>query len=135
MGRRTRTLLPTHTKLLKPQLDSETEAKLAQRNQKQELQYNKKSQRLPPIQPGRAIRMKLPGDTQWSLGSCIQALPNRSYEVEVVGRHYRHDRRQLRTTAEAPPHTRLEDLPNNDANEIDVTSTVNSQETTQPTRR
>ena len=30
MGRRTRTLLPTHTKLLKSQLDSETEAKLAQ---------------------------------------------------------------------------------------------------------
>ena len=35
MVRRTRTLLPTHTKLLKPQLDSETEAKLAQRKQKQ----------------------------------------------------------------------------------------------------
>ena len=52
MGRRTRTLLPTHTKLLKPQLDSETEAKLAQRKQKQELQYNKKIQPLLPIQPG-----------------------------------------------------------------------------------
>ena len=78
MGKRTRTLLPTHTKLLKPQLDSATEAKLAQRKQKQELQYNKKSQRLPPIQPGRAIRMTLSSDTQWSLGSCIQALPNRS---------------------------------------------------------
>ena len=36
MGRRTRTLLPTHTKLLKPQLDSKTEAKLAQHKQKQE---------------------------------------------------------------------------------------------------
>ena len=47
MGRRTRTLLPTHPKLLKLQLDSETEAKLAQRKQKQELQYNKKSQLLP----------------------------------------------------------------------------------------
>ena len=131
MGRRTRTRLPTHTKLLKPQLDSETEAKLAQRKQKQELQYNKKSQPLLPIQPGRAIRKKLPGDTKWSLGSCVKALPNRSYEVEVAGRRYRRKRRQLRTTADAPPHTTLEDLPNNDA---DVTSPVNRQETTQPTR-
>ena len=130
MGRRTRTLLPTHTKLLKSQLDSETEAKLAQPKQKQELQYNKKSQTLPPIQPGQAIRMKLPGNTKWSLGSCVKALPNRSYEVEVTGRRYHCNRCQLRM-AETPPHTTLEDLPNNDA---DVTSPVNSQETTQPTR-
>ena len=81
MGRRTRTLLLTHTKLLKSQLDSETEAKLAQPKQKQELQHNKKSQPLPPIQPGQAIRMKLPGDPKWSLGSCVKALPNHSYEV------------------------------------------------------
>ena len=32
-------------------------------------------------------------------------------------------------------HSTLKDLPNNDANEIDETSPVNSQETTQPTRR
>ena len=75
--------------------------------------------------------MKLPGDTKWSLGSCVKALPNRSYEVEVAGRRYRRNRRKLRTTTEAPPHTTLEDPPNNDA---DVTSPVNSQETTQPTR-
>ena len=132
MGRRTRTLPPTHTKLLKPQLDCETEAKLVQGKQKQELQYNKKSQPLPPIQPGQAIRMKLPGDTKWSPGSCVKALPNRSYKVEVTCHHYHRNRCQLRTTAEAPPHTTLEDLPNNDANEIDVRSPVNTQETTQP---
>ena len=51
--------------------------------------------------------------------------------MEVAGRRYRRKRRQLRTTAKAPPHTTLEDLPNNDA---DVTSAVNSHETTQPTR-
>ena len=97
---------------------------------KQELQYNKKSQPLPPIQPGQAIRMKLPGNRKWSLGSCVEALPNCSYEVEVTGRCYHRNRRQLRT-AETPPHTTLEDLPNND---VDVTSPINSQETTQPTR-
>ena len=132
LGRRTRRLLLTHTKLLEPQLDSETGATLAQRKQKQESQYNKKSKPLRPIQPGRAIRMKLPGGTKWSLGSCVKALPNCSYKVEVAGCCYRHNSRQLRTTVEAPPHTTLEDLPNNDAV---VTSPVSSQETTQPTHR
>ena len=46
--------------------------------------------------------MKLRGDDKWSLGSCVKALPNRSYEVEVAGRR-RQNRRQLRMTAEAPP--------------------------------
>lgn len=71
--------------------------------------YNAKSRPLTPLQPDQAIRMKLPGDTKWSLGSCVNALPNRSYEVEVAGRRYRRNRRQLRTTAEIPPSPSLED--------------------------
>jgi len=67
MGRRTRTLLAAHTKLLEPKVDSQTEDKLAKRKATQEQRYNKKSQPLTPLQPGRAIRMKLPGDTKWSL--------------------------------------------------------------------
>lgn len=81
---------------------------------------------------GQVIRMKLPGVTKWSPGSCVKALPNHSYEVEVTGRLYRRNRCQLGTTAEVPPHTTLEDLPNNDANEIDVRSPIKSQKTTQP---
>ena len=103
MGRRT--LLPTHTRLLEPKVDSQTGDKLAKRKAIQEQRYNKKSQPIAPLQPGRAIRMKLPGDTKWSLGSCVKILPNRSYEVEVAGRRYRRNRRQLRTTAETPPST------------------------------
>ena len=62
MGRRTRTLLPTHPKLLKPEVDTQTEDKLAHRKQMQAERYNKKSQPLPLLQSGAAIRMKLPGD-------------------------------------------------------------------------
>ena len=114
MGRRTRTLLPTHTKLLEPKVDSQTEDKLAKRKATQEQRYNTKSQPLTPLQPGRAIRTKLPGDTKWSLGRCVKTLPNRSYEVEVAGRRYRRNRRQLRTTAETPPPPSVEqDLPHN----------------------
>ena len=62
-----------------------------------------------PLQPDQAIRMKLLGDTKWSLGSCVKTLPNRSYEVEVAGRRYRRNRRHLRTTAEIPPSPSLEE--------------------------
>ena len=109
MGRRTRTLLPTHTKLLEPKVDSQTGDKLAKRKALQEQRYNSKSQPLTPLQPGQAIRMKLPGETKWSLGSCVKILPNRSYEVEVASRHYRRNRRQLRTTAETPPPPSVEE--------------------------
>ena len=47
--------------------------------------------------------MKLPGDNKWSLGSCVKDLPNQSYEVEVAGCQYHHNRYHLRATAEAPP--------------------------------
>ena len=83
MGRRTRTLLPAHIRLLELKVDSQTGDKSAKRKAIQEQRYNTKSQPLALLQPGRAIRMKLPGDTKWSLGSCVKILPNRSYEVDV----------------------------------------------------
>ena len=114
MGRGTQMLLPTHTKLLEPKVDSQTADKLAKRKAMQEQRYNMKSQPLTPLQPGRAIRMKLPGDTKWSLGSCVKIFPNRLYEVEVANRRYRHNRHHLRTTAETPPPPSVEqDLPHN----------------------
>jgi len=69
----------------------------------QEQRSNKKHKPLPPLQPGGAIRMKLPGDNKWSLGSCVKDVPNQSYEVEVAGCQYHHNRYHLRATAEAPP--------------------------------
>lgn len=83
MGRRTRTLLPAHIRLLELKVDSQTGDKSAKRKAIQEQRYNTKSQPLALLQPGRAIRIKLPGDTKWSLGSCVKILPNRSYEVDV----------------------------------------------------
>ena len=94
MGRRTRILLPTHTKLLEPKVDHQTSDKLAKQKAIQKERYNAKSRPLTPLHPDQAIRMKLPGDTKWSLGSCVKALPNHSYEGEVAGRRYRRNRRQ-----------------------------------------
>ena len=65
----------------------------------------------PPLKTGDAIRMKLPGEKTWALGHCTRPLGRRSYEVEVEGRRYRRNRRQVRSTFESPP------VPSNPADE------------------
>ena len=101
MGRRTRTLLPTHQNLLSA--EKETKKKLEDAKAKQAKSYNKKCQSLKPLQQGSAIRMRLPADKHWSLGTCVRSLNNRSHEVEVCGKRYRRNRRHLRATNESPP--------------------------------
>jgi hypothetical protein len=101
MGRRTRTLLPIHHNLL--ETDKGTKTKLETRKTKQGKWYNKKCRALAALQQGSAIRMRLPADKHWSLGTCIRALNNRSYEVEVRGKRYRRNRRHLRVTKEMAP--------------------------------
>ena len=98
MGRRTRTLLPTHQNLLTA--EKETKKKLEDAKAKQAKSYNNKCQSLKPLQEGSAIRMRLPDDKHWSLGTCIRSLNNRSYEVKVCGKRYRRNRRHLRATKE-----------------------------------
>ena len=102
MGRRTRTLLPTLIKLLEQKVEHQTSDKLAKQKAIQEERYYTKSRPLMPSEADQAIRMKLPGDTKWSLGSCVKTLSNHSYEVKVAGRRYCRDMRHLRTTAEIP---------------------------------
>ena len=123
MGRRTRTLLPTHQNLLKPGTDPDTAKKLADRKAQQTCRYNLKSHPLVPLRRTQTIRMKLPGEQKWSLGTCTRVLDNRSYEVEVAGRRYRRNRRQLRVSVEPPPPLarHVEDLPQPTPNETQTT--------------
>ncbi|XP_028406774.1 uncharacterized protein K02A2.6-like [Dendronephthya gigantea] len=103
MGRRTRTLLPTHKNLLKQPISESTRDKLVARKSRQIHHYNKTHQPLQPLKKGQAIRMKLPNATKWTLRTCTRVLDNRSYEVDVSGRMYRRNRRQLRASQERPP--------------------------------
>ena len=98
-GRRTWTLLPTHTKLLEPKVYHQTRDKLAKQKAIQKEPCNTKNRLLMPLQSDQAIRIKLPGNTKWSLGSCAKTLPNHSYEVEVAGRRCCQNRCHPRTTA------------------------------------
>ncbi|KAK2556143.1 Uncharacterized protein P5673_021722 [Acropora cervicornis] len=104
MGRRTHTLLPTAENLLQPNSDLKTTARsLAARKRQQCKQYNCGTKNVVPLKVGEVIRMKLPGEQKWSLGRCSRLLGRRSYEVEVDGRCFRRNRRQLRSTLESSP--------------------------------
>ena len=135
MGRRTRTLLPTHQSLLKTPEQNGTKKKLENRKAKQVRLYNKKCKPLEPLQSGCAIRMKLPGDNRWSLGTCVRALDNRSFEVEVCGRRYRRNRRHLRATKEMapPPNAKDSQIELSEPIETDLTPSLPVVEHTTPT--
>ena len=91
-GFRTQTLLPTHENLLIHPSHKDTATKLSDRKSRQVRQYNKKCRPLEPLKCGQTIRMRLPGRQKWTLGTCTRVLKNRSYQVEVCGRHYRRNR-------------------------------------------
>ena len=65
---------------------------------------------LDPLRCGEAIRMRLPGKQEWTLGTCTRVLRNRSYEVEVCGRRYSWNRCQSRSPPEIPPPISSQDL-------------------------
>ena len=55
MGRRTRTLLPTHHNLLKPRVAEETNRQLENRKKTQKRTYDKRSHPLPPLKLGQQL--------------------------------------------------------------------------------
>ena len=70
--------------------------------------------------------MKLPGEKQWSQAVVSPKIAPRSYKVEVNGRFYRRNRKQLRCTKEP-----LQESPY-EMDEDDLTTSNNPPEQTQP---
>ena len=103
MSRRTRTLLPTATRLLKPQVVEGVAEKIKLRRQKAKQSYDRGSKELPELKVGQPVRVKpspSQGNKKWQLGTCLQQVAPRSYIVDVNGREYRRNRKFLRTTQE-----------------------------------
>ena len=121
MSRRTRTLLPTTTSLMKPK--SETHRmKLKSKQTKMKQLYDKTARDMKPLCIGDTVRIqpKKLGDRLWEKATVRRSLGNRSYEVKTREATYRRNRVQLRKTRE-PPEVELEDFfPNNAAPEPDV---------------
>jgi hypothetical protein len=132
MGRRTRTLLPTHQSLLKPREQNGTKKKLGNRKAKQVRLCNKKCKPLEPLQSGCAIKIKLPGDNRWSLGTCVRALDNPSFEVEVCGRRYRRHLRATKVMA-PPPNAKDSQIEPSEPIETDLTPSLPVVEHSTPT--
>ena len=110
-GRRTRTRLPVTKSLLVPQVISDVPEMIKFRKQKQKFYYDRHSHELPALHDGDAVRMRLPGENEWSLGRVIGEEGPRSFRVNVNGKHYRRNRRWLRATPEeVEPTVTIQDL-------------------------
>ena len=101
MSRRTRTLLPTTSNLLTPDLVPKTLLKKAAKysKERQAHYYNKGAKELPILHEGDRVRMKpfVKGQTSWSSATVTRRLDERSYEVETeTGSALRRNRIYLR---------------------------------------
>ena len=95
-GRHCKTLLPTHSILLKPQYATEKDAQaINKQKQRQQQYYDVHSRPLKPLIPGDTVRMRLPGESTWSPGVCTGLVGSRSYEVKVGERTFVRNRHHL----------------------------------------
>ncbi|KAK3083531.1 hypothetical protein FSP39_024806 [Pinctada imbricata] len=100
MSRRTRHSLPTSKQLIQPKVVENVPRLLKQKNQKSKTQYDEHAKDLSNLVIGQRIRMKsLPSEPnkKWQFGNVVEEAGKRSY---IVGKHYRRNRRDLRTTHE-----------------------------------
>ena len=110
-ARRKRTRLQVTKSLLVPQVISDVPEKIKSRKQKQKFYYDRHSHELPTLHEGDAVRMRLPGENEWSLGRVIGEEGPRSFWVDVNGKHYRRNRKWLRATPEeVEPTVTIQDL-------------------------
>jgi hypothetical protein len=102
-GRRTKTLLPTPTKLLETSGAQNITDKLGRNKSKQEYYYNKGTKELVPLEPGDSVRIKpSAGRKRWVKAEVDSQVNIRSYNVTTEqGQTYRRNRRHLRLTPEA----------------------------------
>ena len=104
MGRRCKTLLPTTTALLQPRFSTEDDYReVIARKEKQRYYYDRTAHQLPPLRQGDSVRIRRPGQTTWSPGTCQGEVAPRSYEVLVDNAVYRRNRRDILLTSEPTP--------------------------------
>ena len=88
--------IPVSGTLLQPRhsTEGETRAMMGMKRRQQHF-YDKHTKPLQPIEPGQTVRMKLPGNSTWTAGTCIGEVGPRSYKVLIGDSIYRRNRRQL----------------------------------------
>ena len=104
-GRRTKTLLPTSSRLLKPKIPEDVDQKLKLQKAKQSINYNQGARELDDLHPGDIVRLQPLGsigkDKQWAQARVEAQVDIRSYQVRTEdGRVFRRNRKHLRRTRE-----------------------------------
>ncbi|XP_063954061.1 uncharacterized protein K02A2.6-like [Lytechinus pictus] len=102
MGRRTRTLLPTSTRLLAPDRNPQADLERLKESQKRQAKYfNRDTRKLKDLSPGAIVRVKpFNNDKKWKKSVIRKKLEDRSYEVRCEGQVLRRNREHLRATSE-----------------------------------
>ncbi|XP_048745965.2 uncharacterized protein K02A2.6-like [Ostrea edulis] len=124
MARRTRTLLPIKTELLKPALTPNVKERLRERKHRSAFYYNRTAKDLPEIKSGETVRIRPFGhEKNWTKAKVNEKVNIRSYQVITEdGRLYRRNRKHLRCTNE----------PFVENNEVVTDKTVSTAENTPP---
>jgi hypothetical protein len=101
-GSRTRTPLPTTSRLLSTPTAPAAAAALTASKEKQALYHNKGTRKRAPLNVGQTVRIRFADDT-WRKTQIIEQLPHRSYNVQLEnGTVRRRNSRHIRSTNEPP---------------------------------
>jgi len=102
MGRRTRSILPTRTTLLKPKYDNlKIKEQLQNKQRKQKVLFDKSSKSLPDLKPDDVVRIHNEKTETWEPAQVVSKREEpRSFIVRTSHRSYGRNRRDLLKTQE-----------------------------------
>ena len=122
LSRRTRTLLPVKSSLLKPKV-IQVEQALINNQLRQCSYYNRSAKDLDALQPGENVRVQpFEPHTTWRLGKVKEPVDFRSYKIELdSGAILRRNRRHLRRAHRIPQ-----------ANPVDIETDSQAQNDSEP---
>ena len=103
MQRRTRTTLPTASKLLKPKVVQNVHENLKLKQETQKRYFDRGTKQLPLFKEGERVKMRLPNKSWKDAKVVTKSTFPRSYVVECEGRQYRRNRVDLRKCANNKP--------------------------------
>ena len=103
MQRRTRTTLPTASKLLKPKVVQNVHENLKLKQETQKRYFDRGTKQLPLLKEGEKVKMRLPNKSWKDAKVVTKSTFPRSYVVECEGRQYRRNRVDLRKCANNKP--------------------------------
>ena len=154
LGRRTRTIFPTASSLLKPRdpdtMGQSDTTQLIENQKRQAKYYNRTAHSLHDLKVGDMVRVKpaAVGDKTWKKARVLKKLGHRSYEVQLTatGAVYRRNRKHLRqmhtkaaTVADegrcSPTRRCSETVPHGDCRPTDVRVQQADQTTQAPSTR